>query len=40
MNDFSNIGPELILCNYRKSFNGFAMKLAKEKAQIMAVGGG
>lgn len=36
VNDFSNIGPGSILRNYRKSFNGFAVKLTEEEARIMA----
>ncbi|XP_024042397.1 cucumisin [Citrus clementina] len=36
----SNIGPGSILRNYRKSFNGFAVKLTEEEARIMAGMGG
>ncbi|KAJ4719932.1 cucumisin-like [Melia azedarach] len=36
----SNIGPESLLRNYRRSFHGFAVKLTAEEAQVMAGMGG
>lgn len=38
INDFSNIGPESLLRIFKRSFQGFVVKLTEDEARKMASG--